>query len=408
MESKHCIVVGASHAGTSLALQVRKEGWEGRITLVSDEAELPYHRPPLSKEFLAGAKELNDIRLRPEKVFKANAIELLLGNKIVDLNCGTNKVLLADGTELHYDKLALCTGASPIALAAAVAMHGVYTIRSVADILLIKQGLQTAKTAVIIGAGYIGLEAAAVLAKQGLDVTVLEMQSRVLARVTSTTMSDYMESLHREHGVKILTSTKVLSLEGEGSVEAVMCEDGRRLPADLVIVGIGVRPNIDLAVKANLAIDNGIVVDNHGQTSNADIYAAGDCASHPSSLYDRNLRLESVQNANDQSRVAASNICGIDKVYDAVPWFWSDQYDVKLQMVGLSEGFDRVVIRGDATNKAKTGFALFYFKDNRLIAADCIARPKEFMAAKQLVMRKSEIAPELLMDESVEPVTFLT
>jgi 3-phenylpropionate/trans-cinnamate dioxygenase ferredoxin reductase subunit len=408
MESKHCIVVGASHAGTSLALQVRKEGWEGRITLVSDEAELPYHRPPLSKEFLAGAKELNDIRLRPEKVFKANAIELLLGNKIVDLNCGTNKVLLADGTELHYDKLALCTGASPIALAAAVAMHGVHTIRSVADILLIKQGLQTAKTAVIIGAGYIGLEAAAVLAKQGLDVTVLEMQSRVLARVTSTTMSDYMESLHREHGVKILTSTKVLSLEGEGSVEAVMCEDGRRLPADLVIVGIGVRPNIDLAVKANLAIDNGIVVDNHGQTSNADIYAAGDCASHPSSLYDRNLRLESVQNANDQSRVAASNICGIDKVYDAVPWFWSDQYDVKLQMVGLSEGFDRVVIRGDAINKAKTGFALFYFKDNRLIAADCIARPKEFMAAKQLVMRKSEIAPELLMDESVEPVTFLT
>jgi 3-phenylpropionate/trans-cinnamate dioxygenase ferredoxin reductase subunit len=407
MESKHCIVVGASHAGTSLALQVRKEGWEGRITLVSDEAELPYHRPPLSKEFLAGAKELNDIRLRPEKVFKANAIELLLGNKIVDLNCGTNKVLLADGTELHYDKLALCTGASPIALAAAVAMHGVHTIRSVADILLIKQGLQTAKTAVIIGAGYIGLEAAAVLAKQGLDVTVLEMQSRVLARVTSTTMSDYMESLHREHGVKILTSTKVLSLEGEGSVEAVMCEDGRRLPADLVIVGIGVRPNIDLAVKANLAIDNGIVVDNHGQTSNADIYAAGDCASHPSSLYDRNLRLESVQNANDQSRVAASNICGIDKVYDAVPWFWSDQYDVKLQMVGLSEGFDRVVIRGDAINKAKTGFALFYFKDNRLIAADCIARPKEFMAAKQLVMRKSEIAPELLMDESVEPVTFL-
>jgi 3-phenylpropionate/trans-cinnamate dioxygenase ferredoxin reductase subunit len=408
MESKHCIVVGASHAGTSLALQVRKEGWEGRITLISDEAELPYHRPPLSKEFLAGVKELNDIRLRPEKVFQSNAIELLLGNKIVDLNCDTKKVLLADGIELHYDKLALCTGASPIALAAGAAMNGIHTIRSVADILLIKQGLQTAKTAVIIGAGYIGLEAAAVLAKLGLDVTVLEMQNRVLARVTSSIMSDYMESLHRHHGVKILTSTKVLSLEGEGSVEAVVCEDGQRLPADLVIVGIGVRPNIDLAVKANLATDNGIVVNNHGQTSNADVYAAGDCASHPSSLYERNLRLESVQNANDQSRVAASNICGIDKVYDVVPWFWSDQYDVKLQMVGLNEGFDRVVIRGDATNKAKTGFALFYFKDNRLIAADCIARPKEFMAAKQLVMRRSEIAPELLMDESVEPVTFLT
>jgi 3-phenylpropionate/trans-cinnamate dioxygenase ferredoxin reductase subunit len=233
------------------------------------------------------------------------------------------------------------------------------------------------------------------------------MQNRVLARVTSSAMSDYMESLHRHHGVKILTSTKVLSLEGEGSVEAVVCEDGLRLPADMVIVGIGVRPNIDLAVKANLATDNGIVVNNRGQTSNADVYAAGDCTSHPSALYGRNLRLESVQNANDQSRVAASNICGIDKVYDAVPWFWSDQYDVKLQMVGLNEGFDRVVIRGDATNNENKGFALFYFKENRLIAADCIARPKEFMAAKQLVMRRSEIAPELLMDESVEPVTFL-
>lgn len=407
METKICIVVGASHAGTTLALQVRKEGWKGRIILVSDENELPYHRPPLSKEFLSGAKELNDIRLRPENIFETNAIELLLGEKIVDLNCETKTVQLASGTQFQYDKLALCTGASPISLAGGVAIQGVHTIRSVADILLIKQGLQTAKTAVIIGAGYIGLEAAAVLAKLGLDVTVLEMESRVLARVTSEAMSDYMESLHKEHGVKILTSTKVLAIEGEDSVETVVCEDGGRLPADMVIVGIGVRPNIDLAEKANLLTNNGIVVNNQGRTSNPDIYAAGDCTSHPSALYDRNLRLESVQNANDQSRVVASNICGVDKVYDAAPWFWSDQYDVKLQMVGLSEGYDRLVVRGDATNKANAGFALFYFKENRLIAADCIARPKEFMAAKQLVMRKSEIDPELLMDESVEPVAFL-
>lgn len=407
MNDKHCIVVGASHAGTTLALQVRKEGWEGRITLISEEAELPYHRPPLSKEFLAGAKELNDIRLRPEKVFEANAIELLLGTKVVDLNSANKTILLADGSEMGYDKLALCTGGSAISLPAGVTMQGVHTIRSVADILVMKQSLPATKTAVIIGAGYIGLEAAAVLAKQGLGVTVIEMESRVLARVTSAKMSEYMESLHRQHGVKILTSTKVLSLEGEGSVEAVVCEGGLRLPADMVIVGIGVRPNIQLAEKAGLAIDNGILVNDKGQTSNADVYAAGDCTNHPSALYERNLRLESVQNANDQSRVVASNICGLDKVYNTVPWFWSDQYDIKLQMVGLSDGFDKVVVRGDTTNEAGAGFALFYFKDNRLIAADCIARPKEFMASKQLVMRRAEIDPELLIDESIEPAAFL-
>lgn len=407
MEKKHCIVVGASHAGTSLALQLRREGWDGAITLIGDEAELPYHRPPLSKEFLAGEKELDNMRLRPEKVFIDNAIDLLLGSRIVDLDSEAKTLLLADGMQLSYDKLALCTGASAIPLPMGGSLAGVHTIRSVADILLIKQGLTSAKSAVIIGGGYIGLEAAAVLAKLGLDVTVLEMQSRVLARVTSSTMSTYMESLHSQHGVKIMTSTKVLSLEGEDSVTAVVCEGGQRLPADMVIVGIGVRPNVDLAENANLVIDNGILVNEHGQTSNPDIFAAGDCSNHPSALYGKRLRLESVQNANDQSRVAAANLCGVAKSYDAVPWFWSDQYDIKLQMVGLNEGFDKVVVRGDATNKTNEGFALFYFKENRLIAADCIARPKEFMAAKQLVLRKSEIDPELLKDESVEPVTFL-
>lgn len=407
MEKKHCIVVGASHAGTSLALQLRREGWDGAITLIGDEAELPYHRPPLSKEFLAGVKELDNIRLRPEKVFVDNAIDLLLGSPIVDLDSEAKTVLLADGKKLGYDKLALCTGASAIPLPMGSLLAGVHTIRSVADIVAIKKRLASAKTAVIIGGGYIGLEAAAVLAKLGVDVTVLEMQSRVLARVTSSVMSEYMESLHRQQGVKVLTSTKVISLEGDESVAAVLCEGGLRLPADMVIVGIGVRPNIDLALKANLAIDNGIVVDERGQTSNSDIFAAGDCSNHPSALYGKQLRLESVQNANDQSRVAAANLCGVDKTYDAVPWFWSDQYDVKLQMVGLSDGFDKVAIRGDATNEAGAGFALFYFKGKRLIAADCISRPKEFMAAKQLVMRKAELNSELLTDESVEPAAFL-
>lgn len=407
MGTEHCVVVGASHAGTSLALQLRKEGWEGPITLVGEEPELPYHRPPLSKEFLAGVKELDQIRLRPEKMFIDNEITLRLGSEVVDLDSGKRSIQLGDGETLHYDKLALCTGASAVALPMNADMGGVHTIRNVADILLIKQALPGSKSAVIIGGGYIGLEAAAVLAKLGLTVTVLEMEDRVLARVTSSTMSEYMEALHAKHGVKILTSTKVVSLEGDSSVETVVCEGGLRLQADMVIVGIGVRPNTDLAVQGKLKIDNGIVVNNQGQTSNEKIYAAGDCTSHPSALYETNLRLESVQNANDQSRIVAANICGNAKVYNAVPWFWSDQYDVKLQMVGLSSGYDKLVVRGDETNAENSGFALFYFKGKRLIAADCIARPKEFMVAKQLVMAKAEVNPELLADESVEPASIL-
>lgn len=407
MGTGHCIVIGASHAGTSLALQLRKEGWLGAITLLSEEPELPYHRPPLSKDYLAGAKELDQLRLRPEKIFSDNSIDLRLGCSAVKLDSKAKTVELADGEMLQYDKLALCTGASAIALPLGADLNGVHCIRSVADILLIKQALPSAKTAVIIGAGYIGLEAAAVLAKMGLKVTVLEMESRVLARVTSAVMSEYMESLHAGQGVKICTSTRVTSLEGDSSVETVVCEDGQRLKADLVIVGIGVRPNTELAEQGQLAIDNGVLVDNKGQTSDPDIFAAGDCTNHPSALYERNLRLESVQNANDQSRVVAANLCGKNKIYDAVPWFWSDQYDVKLQMVGLSSDYDKLVIRGDSANVDKAGFALFYFKNKRLIAADCIARPKEFMAAKQLVMGKVEIDPERLTDESLEPLSFL-
>lgn len=407
MGTEHCVVVGASHAGTSLALQLRKEGWEGAITLIGEEQELPYHRPPLSKEFLAGVKELDQIRLRPEKMFTDNDITLRLGSEVVDLDSDGKTVTLSDGETLHYDKLALCTGASAVALPMNADMGGVHTIRSVTDILLIKQALPGSKSAVIVGGGYIGLEAAAVLSKLGLAVTVLEMEDRVLARVTSPAMSQYMEALHEKHGVKILTSTKVVALEGDSSVETVVCEGGLRLQADMLIVGIGVRPNVDLAVKGKLEIDNGVIVNNQGQTSNSNIYAAGDCTNHPSALYDTRLRLESVQNANDQSRVVAANMCDKDKVYDAVPWFWSDQYDVKLQMVGLSGGYDKLVVRGDSTNGDNNGFALFYFKGSRLIAADCIARPKEFMVAKQLVMAKSEVNPEILADESVEPASIL-
>jgi 3-phenylpropionate/trans-cinnamate dioxygenase ferredoxin reductase component len=407
MYNDHCVIIGASHAGTTLALTLRKEGWQGGITLISAESELPYHRPPLSKDFLAGEKEFGAMLLRPEKAFADNNVELMLGSKVETIDSANHLVTLADGTELTYSKLAICTGAAAIKLPMAEGLSGIHYIRSVADVLPIKESLSQVKKAVIVGAGYVGLEAAAVLAKAGIEVNVLEMAERILSRVTCVTMSEYMQSLHEKHGVTIHTGVRVTSFVGKDKVESVSCVGGETFDADLVIIGVGVTPSCELAAAAGIAVDNGIVVNGKCETSIQDIYAAGDCTSHPSPLYNRFLRLESVQNANDQGRIAAANICDKDKEYDAVPWFWSDQYDIKLQMVGLSNDFDKVVIRGDATDAAGEGFALFYFKDATLIAADCVSRPKEFMAAKQLVQRRAKIDPATLMDESIEPAGFL-
>lgn len=407
MDSNHCVIIGASHAGTTLALSLRKEGWGGDITLIGAEEALPYHRPPLSKDFLAGEKDFETMLLRPEKAFADNNVRLLLGTAVDSIDTKGQAVTLADGTVLAYSKLAICTGASVINLPMAEGLAGVHTIRSVADVVPIKNSLNAVKKAVIVGAGYVGLEVAAVLAKAGIEVNVLEMAERILSRVTSVTMSDYMQSLHEKHGVTIHTGIRVTSFIGDDKVEAVSCVGGETFEADMVIIGVGVRPASELAEAAGLSVDNGIVVNGKCETSVENVYAAGDCTSHPSPLYNRFLRLESVQNANDQGRIAAANICGKDKEYDAVPWFWSDQYDIKLQMVGLSNDFDKVVIRGDATDALNEGFALFYFKDATLIAADCVSRPKEFMAAKQLVARRAKIDPAILMDESVEPASFL-
>lgn len=406
MNSGNCIIVGASHAGTTLALQLRREGWEGDIVLVSAETELPYHRPPLSKDLLAGVKTLEQIRLRPEKVFVDSKIDLRLDTRVSAIEPDNKQIKFTDGESMSYDKLVLCTGAVVRRLDIAEGLPQVFYIRSHEDTSLLAQQLVSGKRAVVIGAGYIGLEAAAVLRQQGLDVTVLEMAERVLQRVTSPEMSSYMTSLHDENGVNIITSARLTSIEHDGSVHRVRCEDGSEFLADLLIVGIGVLPETELAQNAGLAIGNGVVVNQFGETSVTDIYAAGDCSQHPSALYDRNIRLESVQNANDQARAVAANITGKETAYDAVPWFWSDQYNTKLQMVGLSDGYDAMVRRGG--DDAGDGFALFYMKNGVVIAADCVARPKEFMAAKQLVKSGSKITPERLADEDAEPKDFLT
>ena len=403
MTEQHCVIIGASHAGVSLAMQLRREGWEGEISLISSERELPYQRPPLSKEYLAGEKDLDDILLRPEKIFTENSINLRLGLTALQLNTKEKLVKLSDGNTLQYGKLALCVGSIVRAIPFGKALDNVFYIRTANDISRIRPRIKEGKKAVIIGGGYIGLETAAVLCKLGLEVTVIEMAERILQRVTSEKMSNYIQSLHNREGVSFLTSTKIEGIEGKNAAETIICQDGTTLSADLVIVGVGVSPNIGLAEAAGLKVAQGIIVNEYSQTSDVDVFAAGDCTLHPNSTYGRMVRLESVQNANEQARHAAANICGKQKVYHAVPWFWSDQFKAKLQIVGLSQGFEETIVRGDMSLKSDNGFALFYIQRGRVIAADCVNRPKEFLASKRLVKEGLRIPHEVLADQSIDP-----
>jgi 3-phenylpropionate/trans-cinnamate dioxygenase ferredoxin reductase subunit len=407
MAEKSCVIIGASHAGVSLALQLRKEGWTGAIRLIGAEPELPYHRPPLSKDFLSGAKTLDGIALRPRKSFEDNAIELLLGHEAVAINPAARSVQLQDGSEMPYSQLALCTGSRVRRLPEAERFANVFYIRTAADVARLSAQLAPGKRALIIGAGYIGLEAAAVLVKQQLDVTVLEMADRILQRVTGPILSAYLEAVHTAAGVHLHTATGIKAIEGGTNAEYVICTDGNRHAVDLLIIGIGIEPETRLAAAAGLEVEQGIVVDSHARTSDPCIFAAGDCTRHPSLLYGISLRLESVQNATDQARVAAANMAGKAIQYDAVPWFWSDQYTVKLQTAGIHSGYDNVVVRGDATDPASAGFALFYRLGERLLAVDCVNRPKEFMVSKQLLKLGAQPVAASLRDESQEPASWL-
>jgi 3-phenylpropionate/trans-cinnamate dioxygenase ferredoxin reductase subunit len=407
MTDRAQVIVGASHAGVSLALQLRREGWEGPIQLVGAEKELPYHRPPLSKELLSGQKELDAIRLRPEKIYADNDIELLLGTTALKIDKEQRSLHLHDGRVLQYENLALCTGAKVRQLPLALDSERVLYLRTAADVAQLQALAQPGKHAVIIGGGYIGLEAAAVLRKMELEVTVLEMAPRVLARVTSEVLSDYLTSLHMMHGVSIKTSTQVNGIQDHEGKLQVVCNDNTEYLADFALVGIGVDPNTTLAKTAGVSLDDGIVVDEKGCTSVPHIFAAGDCTRHPNRFAGGNVRLESVQNANDQARVVAANMVGQASIYDAAPWFWSDQYDIKLQMAGLNSNYDSTVTRGDPTNSENEGFCVFYLRAGELVAVDSVARPKEFMAGKQLIARGITPDKASLADEQIEPASWL-
>lgn len=400
MSKKNCIVIGASHTAAQLALGVRRQGWDGQIIVVGDEPCLPYHRPPLSKAYLSGEKEFHDILIRPQGAYEKAEVHFKLGVRAESLDSENKLVRLDNGEQLHYDKLALTVGARPRKITlAGTDKEGVFYLRDLHDADQIRRYAGHGKRAVIIGGGYIGLETAASLKQAGMQVTVLETLPRVLARVTTEEISAFYQRIHSEEGVEIVTDTSVETIQGGESVEAVICSDGKSFPADLVIVGIGVVPNIELAEEAGLEVGNGIVVDEYARTSDLDIVAAGDCSWHYNPIYDRYIRLESVQNANEQANVAAASICGKLEAYRALPWFWSDQYDIKLQIAGLSQGYDQVIIRGDIDTGRS--FAAFYLREGRLLAVDAVNRPQEFMLGKRIINNTLELDISGLADESI-------
>ncbi len=400
MPQQTCVIIGASHAGTQLALSLRQGGWNGRIVLAGEEPVKPYQRPPLSKDVLSGAKSPEQILIRPAAVLKNAGIELKLGHRVEKIDPSRKILHLDDGRTQDYDKLALTLGAYPNTIPLSGSdMKGVHYLRKLVDVEKIRPFIGCGKSAVIIGGGYIGLEAGAVLCQTGMSVTVLEALPRVLQRVTAPVVSTFYERLHTEQGVRVVTGAQLTSIEGEGRVERVHCADGSQYDADLVIIAVGVLPNTRLADKAGLDVEDGILVDEFARTSEADIVAAGDCTRHFNPIYRRSVRLESVQNAVDQAKTAAATLNGELQPYHALPWFWSDQYGVKLQIAGLSQGYDNIVMRGDP--EAGLSFAVFYFRGERLLAVDAINRPGEFMAGRKLLLAATPVDKEKLADEVV-------
>jgi len=392
------VIAGAGHAAGQLVASLKQQKFSGQIVLVGDEPYLPYQRPPLSKKFLSGDMPAERLYLKPTSFYDDPQIELRLETLISEID-RDGKTLKTDNGDIAYDTLILALGSRVRHLPVEGAdLDGVHYLRRIADVDGIHAELQHKKNAVIVGAGYIGLEVAAVIRQLGLEVTVVEMADRVMSRVVSPEISDFYQIEHTTQGVKLRLSTGITAFRGEGRINAVETEEGELIPADFVVVGIGIVPNVELAADAGLTVEDGIVVNDQCETSDPNIYAVGDCTAHPNSIYDRQIRLESVHNALEQAKTAVSNICGKETHYSQVPWFWSDQYDLKLQIAGLSTGYDDIVIRG---NPADRSFACLYLRDSRLIATDAVNSPKEFVQSKTLIAARTVVDRDKLADIAV-------
>ncbi|WP_417322035.1 NAD(P)/FAD-dependent oxidoreductase [Erythrobacter aureus] len=402
MEKFDVVIVGSGHGGAQAAIALRQNGHEGSILMVSRDRNPPYERPPLSKEYLAGEKPFERIQIRPEQFWADKGIELRLGRNVNEVDPVAHELALSDDTRIAYRKLIWAGGGDARRLSCPGSDYaGIHYIRTRRDVDLLKEELAAgAKRAVIVGAGYIGLEAAAVLRKLGCEVTVVEMLDRVLARVAGPELSDYYAAYHRQQGVDLRLSTGVETIEGEnGRVSGVLTDSGEKIACDVIIAGIGIVPSVGPLIAAGAAGSNGVDVDTYGRTTLDDIYAIGDCASHANPYAENKvIRLESVQNANDMASCAVKAIMGDKQDYDAVPWFWSNQYDLKLQTVGIATGYDATVLRGDPEAKK---FSVIYLKEGRVIALDCVNSVKDYVQGRKLVVDRAEIDPGLLADSDI-------
>jgi len=399
---EHIVIAGAGQAAVQAVDTLRRRGFTGKLSMVGDEPWLPYQRPPLSKKYLAGALERERLLIRPAQFFAAHQVDTQLGRRVSEILRREQRVRLDDNTLLAYDALLLATGSRPRSLAAPGAeLAGVHVLRTLADADRIRAECAPGGRMVIIGGGYIGLEVAATARGLGLEVTVLEMAQRVMSRVTCAQLSAFYESEHARQGVRILCNARVRALAADprsGRVRAVLTEEGGEHPADIVIVAVGVAPADELARAAGIECANGIVTDVHCRTSEEAIYAAGDCASHLNRQYGRHLRLESVDNAFEQGSTVALNLLGTATPHDKVPWFWSDQFDLKLVIVGVSHGYDTVILRGAPASRS---FSACYLRGGELIAIDTVNQPKDQMAARKLIAAHVRPNPDKLADPAI-------
>lgn len=402
MEKSDVIIVGAGHGGAQAAIALRMKDFEGSIMMIGRDSEPPYERPPLSKEYLAREKEFQRLYIRPPQFWADKGVTMRLGASVAAVDPAAHNLTLGDGTVIEYGQLIWAAGGDPRRLSCAGAeLKGVHGVRDRADADRMMAELDAgAKKIVVIGGGYIGLEAAAVLTKLGCDVVLLEALPRVLARVAGEELSEFYQNEHRSKGIDIRLEVMVDCLVGDGEkVTGVKMDDGTVIPADMVVVGIGIVPAVGPLIAAGAAGANGVDVDEFCRTSLPDIYAIGDCAAHANDYAEGAvIRLESVQNANDMATTAAKSIIGEPEAYHALPWFWSNQYDLKLQTAGLSIGYDETVLRGDP---AARSFSVIYLKDGRVIALDCVNAMKDYVQGRKVVEARVSIAPELLADASV-------
>jgi 3-phenylpropionate/trans-cinnamate dioxygenase ferredoxin reductase subunit len=393
------VVIGAGQAASQLVASLRAEGYAAPITVVGDEAYPPYQRPPLSKKFLSGEMEEERLFIRPLEFYAAANATLILNTRATAVDLNAKRVTLSDGATLPYETLAFTTGSRVRKLTVPGAeLPGIFYLRGIADVKAIQPHFEAGKRLVVVGGGYIGLETAAVAARRGLKVTIVEALERCLQRVTSQQISDFFEGVHRAEGVTILTRTGVHGFKQGPDGSLVVQTAGGEIEADLVIAGIGILPEQEVAQAAGLVCENGIVVDEFARASDPDVYAIGDCANHPNPLLGRRLRLESVQNAIDQAKAAALAITGKPKAYAEVPWFWSDQYDLKLQIAGISAPGDTVIVRGDPNSRK---FAVFYLRDGHVAAVDAVNAVPEYMVGRQMIAQKKLADPDQLADLAI-------